>query len=498
MYALSEELDSKISGALIDKIYQIDETFLLKLSNKQTVVISLTPQLPAIFVGNPPIKPPSSPTAFCMIMRKFLTRGLIKRVYSYKFYRFCVIDIQKKSGIFKLFLTFTGKGNNLIVSDSGNIISNFKGYTLGEHPDIKFLDSEELINALECSNIDGFPPFAVDEIVSVYKNFGIEGAFSRYTQLYNFDIKFTPFLIGNRVYPYKVSNISEKFTYATDFQSFSELYDLLFKNMVVNISISEDEQRYRKELKRFEKTLLKIDNEINIKKNFQYYFEMGELLKNNIHNIKKGESQIEVVNYFTQNLDTVVIPLKIDKLPIENVEFYFEQGKKFKRGLTKLIDRKNFIESEIENIKKELSSLKESNFNKDRGVMKSPEIKEKEIQVDEKVKPYKEEVFEGVTIFIGKSSSANDYLVKHVGKPDNLWLHVKDYSGAHVIIPKARKEISQELLLFAAKKAFENSKARENGKGEVIYTELKYVKKPKGGKPGLVHVSKFNTIFVKL
>ena len=57
---------------------------------------------------------------------------------------------------------------------------------------------------------------------------------------------------------------------------------------------------------------------------------------------------------------------------------------------------------------------------------------------------------------------------------------------------------TDEAILEAAKAAALGSKARTETKAEVIYTEAKNVKKPKGAKPGMVMVREYKTVVVRV
>jgi predicted ribosome quality control (RQC) complex YloA/Tae2 family protein len=62
--------------------------------------------------------------------------------------------------------------------------------------------------------------------------------------------------------------------------------------------------------------------------------------------------------------------------------------------------------------------------------------------------------------------------------------------GAHVVIKTAGRpeEVPQEVLEQAARLAAYYSKGRDSTKVPVMFTKVKYLRKPKGAKPGLVLV----------
>ena len=80
---------------------------------------------------------------------------------------------------------------------------------------------------------------------------------------------------------------------------------------------------------------------------------------------------------------------------------------------------------------------------------------------------------------------------------NDLWFHVKDIPGSHVIIKSPYVEPNETIIESAAQIAAFFSSAKENIGVSVDYTLRKYVKKPSGAKPGFVTYINQKTIFVK-
>ncbi len=100
--------------------------------------------------------------------------------------------------------------------------------------------------------------------------------------------------------------------------------------------------------------------------------------------------------------------------------------------------------------------------------------------------PLKVTTPEGIVIWVGRNSRQNDEVTFGKGKPDDLWLHVRGVPGAHVIIKNSGRNIPASVLQRAAGLAAYYSAARNEGKALVDVTERRYVRKIKGGKPGMV------------
>jgi len=86
----------------------------------------------------------------------------------------------------------------------------------------------------------------------------------------------------------------------------------------------------------------------------------------------------------------------------------------------------------------------------------------------------------GRAILVGKGAEDNDKLTLEHARPHDLWLHARDDAGAHVVIPLDRGAVCpSELLCDAATLAAHFSQARGQARVDVLYTERRYVRKPR-------------------
>ncbi len=103
---------------------------------------------------------------------------------------------------------------------------------------------------------------------------------------------------------------------------------------------------------------------------------------------------------------------------------------------------------------------------------------------------------EGLAILVGKSGQENDTLTFRVASPWDFWLHAADRPGAHVIVrnPQRLKSLPERTLQLAADIAAYHSRARQESRVEVHYTQRKHVRKKKGMPGGQVLLRRFRTI----
>ncbi|MFR5876622.1 MAG: NFACT RNA binding domain-containing protein, partial [Eubacterium sp.] len=104
---------------------------------------------------------------------------------------------------------------------------------------------------------------------------------------------------------------------------------------------------------------------------------------------------------------------------------------------------------------------------------------------------------EGFKIYVGRNNIQNDRLTLKTAKNYDLWFHVKDSAGSHVIVESVKdKPFTDKLIRQAAMLAAANSKAVASSNVAVDYTIVKNVHKPNGAKPGMVIYDDYNTEYV--
>lgn len=234
------------------------------------------------------------------------------------------------------------------------------------------------------------------------------------------------------------------------------------------------------------------------------YRIFGELIKANLHAIPKGATAAVVQNYYDPELKEVKIPLNSALTPAANAQKYFKDYKKSytaEQTLTRLIrdgeQELVYLDSvfdalsraqddrDLTEIREELESggyLHSNNRNR----RKKPETG----------KPMEFTSSDGFKIFVGRNNRQNDLLTLKTANRDDIWLHVKNIPGSHVIISCAGKEIPDTTLEEAAVLAAYYSKASASSSVPVDYTPVRQVKKPSGAKPGMVIYETNRTVYV--
>ncbi len=93
---------------------------------------------------------------------------------------------------------------------------------------------------------------------------------------------------------------------------------------------------------------------------------------------------------------------------------------------------------------------------------------------------------DGLDIYVGRSSEQNAEVTFRIGRPDDLWLHVRTIPGAHVIVRTSGSDVPERTLQEAAGLAAYFSRVRTEHMVDVDLTHRRLVRKVPGGPPGLV------------
>ncbi len=102
----------------------------------------------------------------------------------------------------------------------------------------------------------------------------------------------------------------------------------------------------------------------------------------------------------------------------------------------------------------------------------------------------------GDAIYIGRTGQQNDEVTFSFANSDDLWLHVRNMPGAHVIL-RANPRISEDTIERAASLAAWYSDGRNATAVPVDVTERRHVRKIKGAGPGMVTYRNERTLNVR-
>ena len=247
-------------------------------------------------------------------------------------------------------------------------------------------------------------------------------------------------------------------------------------------------------------------NDLAKAEKYRNYARYGELLKANLGTIKKGLESIVVVDYFEETLPEITIPLDPTKSAQGNMDDYFRKQRKHATAERELVPRIAQGETEIDALRRELQSIEQGTWQPApaRPSANTPTLRRDRStsneRPDERRGPFRRFTSsDGLPIFVGRNARENDELTFGLAKSDDLWLHARGTPGSHVVVRLEKgSDPPPETIRDAATLALLYSDLKKSGKGEVIYTRRKWVKKAKGQAPGAVTVTQDKSLHVSL
>lgn len=321
---------------------------------------------------------------------------------------------------------------------------------------------------------------------------------------YSFNI----YKLSERKSAYNAINLNQYASLEKEsFPSISELLDKYYYEKDQKDRIAQRSQNMRHtisaNLKRAKNKLQKQKEEMLESANREAYKVYADLISSNIHKISKGLKEVKLENFY-DNMNEISVPLDQKLSAVQNAQKYYKRYQKMKQ-------REIVLEKQIENTEDEINYLELVSDAIDRtdDVKNLDEIyfeliKNNYIKKDKKIKNKPKKIAihsidydDTSKVYYGKNNLQNEYITFKVADKNDVWMHVKGFPGSHVVI-KSGGYPSDELLVFAAKIAAKNSKAKDSNKVDVDFTTRKNVKKHPSGKTGLVNYVNFKTITVDL
>ncbi|WP_040553268.1 Rqc2 family fibronectin-binding protein, partial [Peptoniphilus indolicus] len=275
------------------------------------------------------------------------------------------------------------------------------------------------------------------------------------------------------------------------------------KNQIVSDKSSELKKKIKNLINRETNKLQKQLKEFEQSKDRDKYKIYADLISSNLYRIEPGVKSIEIENFYDE-MKPITISMDNKISPQANANKYYKKFAKLKNANLKLKDEIERTESSIEYLKSVLFSLELSESSDD-----IDEIREELYEMNylkkrnSKNKKGKLKISQltnenGDTIYCGKNNKQNEYLTLKFAGQNDIWFHVQNAPGSHVILRNNSGDFPESSILQAAKLAATNSSLKSSNNIPVDYTLKKYVKRHPSKIPGLVTYTNFKTIIIKI
>lgn len=229
----------------------------------------------------------------------------------------------------------------------------------------------------------------------------------------------------------------------------------------------------------------------------------GDLLSANLYRLEKGPESVELENFHSESLELITIELSPRLTPSQNAQRYYAEYRKAQTAEKKLTALIAQGEEELRYLDSVFDALTRSQSDgevlelkmelAEQGYLRASKLKQKPPKAQP---PLEYRSSDGFVILCGRNNKQNDRLTLKTAEKDDIWLHTQNITGSHVIIQCGGKVPPSRTIEEAAVIAAYNSKARSSSQVPVDYTQVRYVKKPAGAKPGMVIFTNNQTAYV--
>ncbi len=232
----------------------------------------------------------------------------------------------------------------------------------------------------------------------------------------------------------------------------------------------------------------------------------GDLLKVNLQAVKRGVREVTLTEWTEAGPVEVRVALDPALTPRQNMERSYRRFKRITESAARVAARASEVrlrQASVETLlarlggaaPDDLPALEREARRLSAGPRPAPRPRRKR---DEPALPYRTfRSVAGLALLVGRGAAENDALTQSVARGNDLWLHVRGQTGAHLVIRLGGKEADQESLLDAATLAVHFSDARGEPQVEVACTRAKFVKKRRGAAPGAVTYSQERTLHLR-
>ena len=555
--AVLEEIRTQATGARVEKIHQPSRDsviFLLRTeSGRQKLLFAPNPAAPRLHITTASPENPAEPPMFCMLLRKHLSGARLARVEQLpmercaSFYFDCTDEmgypVQKR-----LVCELMGRTCNLyLLGPDGRIIDCLRRIGLDEgrrqalpglyyqepdpiaKEDPKGFEEADFARILSMPGADKLSDRLMDSLG------GLSPMVCREAALFaagDTDARMDELGEGTaeKLYLFFQEHLNHPKPYFTrgkdgipkyfafcpireygqceEAESFTALLDSFYTLRDRNDAMRQKSQTVRKTVtnlcQRIRRKMAIQEKELAATLDRERHRQLGDIVTANIHAIKKGQKLLEAEDFYDENMTVIQIPLSEVLSPQENAAKFYKDYTRMKNAEKELTKQLQIGEQELSYLQSVLEELNRAGTEQELeeirqelqagGYLKRDTGKKKMKQSKLQLKRY--ESTDGFGIYVGRNNRQNEELTFRLAAKNDIWLHAQKVHGSHVIIACNGKPVPDDTITEAAQLAAYYSEAGQGGNVPVDVTAVKQIKKPAGGKPGMVIYHTYRTVYV--
>jgi len=231
------------------------------------------------------------------------------------------------------------------------------------------------------------------------------------------------------------------------------------------------------------------------------YRQQADLLMAYSYQWQPGMQQMALADFVTGNI--VEIPLDPEKNAIQNAQTLYKRHQKLKRSRQAIMPLLTEVHAEISYLEQVDAALKQLDNDEaavdlnamqdirdeliQQGYLEDPTYRPQSSKAVESLNVRKFVTPSQFEVWVGRNNRQNDLLISQVATDYDLWFHTQEIPGSHVLLRLDAGQVpTDDDLQFTANVAAYFSRAQQADQVPVVFTQPRYVYKPKGARPGMV------------
>ncbi|BBC76148.1 Rqc2 family fibronectin-binding protein [Lactococcus cremoris] len=519
LHHMTAELQPLVGGR-IQKINQpFDQELILTIRSagkSHKLLLSAHPVFGRVQLTKTDFQNPQNPNNFVMILRKYLAGAFLEKIEQVENDRQIIFHISTKDEIgdslkIALIAEIMGKHSNIILLEktSQKIIESIKhiGFSQNQYrtilPGSTYIapPASNATDPFKATDEEIFDALQTEQLQQKFQGIGRDSKIAL-TGLSVKEFKEKLLTVKPSIYPtdnFSSIQLTDDFV---SFDSLSEMLDVYYadkaeRDRVKQVAASVI-KKIQNELKKNRDKLKKQERELLATDNAEIFRQKGELLNTFLNQVPNDKTSVTLENYYTN--EPLDIALNPALSPAQNAQRYFHRYQKLKQAvkflgeqIAKTKETIHYLESVESNLENadvpEIADIREE-------LIQTGYIKQKYRNKKQKMlPPEKYQAEDGTIILVGKNNLQNEQVSFKLSRRGDLWFHVKDIPGSHVLIT-GNSNPSDETITFAGELAAYFSKARYSNLVQVDVLDVKKLHKPTGTAPGFVTYDREKTIRV--
>ena len=558
MQIVTAELQEELPGAVVQKVTEpIRGEIILNLyhqGRQLNLLFSIDSKYARVHLSGKADKKEkhnTQPSPFCMLLRKYLTGCRILNLSNPPLERILEITFEPQAGLIpvSLIAEIMSRRSNLIlvgedrlILGAAKIVGWEKNPLRAIYPGEKYrpVPKQNKLNPLQMNtekfttvflenlalkekpeqallaSVDGISPLVAQELIYRSRQKGINAdvkndstaIFNETRSLFSAinEKQFTPVLLPDKnIYAaIRLNHLSAEVQ--IEHAVINEMLDRFYSGLIrtefeiaLKGLLQNAVNRRLSALKRKELALKKDLKTTELASQHRHF---GELLLAYGDQVPRGADTALLPDLYQPD-EKVIVPLNPSRTAAANAQHYFNRYRKAKTGRDEVLRQLKITDAETEYCRSLLYSIESAGGNSlaeirleliDAGYLRDKQKGKKKETVLPQPLIFKSG--SGKTILVGRNNRQNDYVTFKAAVRRDIWFHIRQLPGSHVILKETGWPPEEVDLADAAFLAAYFSKGRESRTADVDYTEVRHVRRRPGSNPGQVFYENYETVTV--